>query len=72
MQRQHMMGSVANMLPPELDDTAGRMNTLRPYNQRIDLGNHEEGHNNAGVYAPYDPNGADDNSIGDLEDDELT
>lgn len=36
--RSHMMGSVANMLPPELDDTASRMHTLRPYNQRIDLG----------------------------------
>ena len=36
------------------------------------LGNHEEHHNTAGVYAAYDPTAGDDNSIGDLEDDELT
>lgn len=35
--RSHLMGSVANLMPPELDETASRMNTLRPYNQRIDL-----------------------------------
>jgi hypothetical protein len=33
-----MMGSMANLMPAELDETASRMNTLRPYNQRIDLG----------------------------------
>lgn len=71
--RTHMMGSVANMLPPELDDTASRMNTLRPYNQRIDLGNRDDAHTNQhNAYAAYDPNAGDDNSIGDLEDDELT
>jgi hypothetical protein len=37
MARSHLMGSVANLMPPELDETASRMNTLRPYNQRIDL-----------------------------------
>eukprot|EP01032_Pedospumella_encystans_P009074 gene9074-10712_t len=72
--RTHMMGSVANLLPPELDETASRMNTLRPFNQRIDLiGGDGEHRNNAGVYAAHDPNGGgDDNSLGDLEDDELT
>jgi hypothetical protein len=35
-------------------------------------GNRDEHHNAAGVYAAHDPNGGDDNSIGDLEDDELT
>jgi coiled-coil domain-containing protein 151 len=73
--RSHMMGSIANMLPPALDDTAGRMNTLRPYNQRIDLTAHDgdmQANNAQGVYAAHDPNGGDDNSIGDLEDDELT
>ena len=35
-------------------------------------GNHEDHHNTAGVYAAYDPTAGDDNSIGDLEDDELT
>ena len=126
--RTHMMGSVANLLPPELDETASRMNTLRPFNQRIDLiggdGEHRNNagnvplhvhtvifdiicrcnalcaifalsfhdtvtlcslftllflintkhqHNIPGVYAAHDPNGGgDDNSLGDLEDDELT
>jgi hypothetical protein len=40
MARSQMMGSMANLMPPELDETASRMNTLRPYNQRIDLGEH--------------------------------
>jgi len=72
MSRTHMMGSVANLLPPELDETASRMNTLRPYNQRIDLAGDNEHRNSAGVYAAHDPNGGDDNSLGDLDDDELT
>lgn len=38
MARSQMMGSMANLMPAELDETASRMNTLRPYNQRIDLG----------------------------------
>jgi len=50
--RTHMMGSVANLLPPELDETASRMNTLRPFNQRIDLiGGDGEHRNNAGNVA---------------------
>ena len=72
MSRTHMMGSVANLLPPELDETASRMNTLRPYNQRIDLAGDNEHRNSAGVYAAHDPNGGEDNSLGDLDDDELT
>ncbi|KAJ1422152.1 hypothetical protein B484DRAFT_332450 [Ochromonadaceae sp. CCMP2298] len=61
LQRLKMMGSTANMMAAELDDTAGRMSTLRPYNQRIDLAHTNE-------YA----GDALDESLGDLEDDELT
>ncbi len=40
---------------------------------RTHTGNNDEQRNTAGVYAAYDPNaGEDENSIGDLEDDELT
>ena len=56
----------------DIDETASRLNTLRPFNQRIDLNWGEESSVTAGgVYANYEV-AADEATIGDLEDDELT
>jgi hypothetical protein len=54
----------------DIDETASRLNTLRPFNQRIDLNWVEESFT-AGVYTNYEV-GPDEATIGDLEDDELT
>jgi len=73
LQRLKMLGSTANLLPQELEESVGRIDTLRPNNRRIDLSTQDlEMANAAGVYAAHDPSGGDDMSIGDLEDDELT
>lgn len=61
----------------DIDETASRLNTLRPFNQRIDLNWAEEsggggGAATGGVYANNYEVGADEATIGDLEDDELT
>mmetsp|Transcript_21473 Transcript_21473/g.35955 ORF Transcript_21473/g.35955 Transcript_21473/m.35955 type:complete len:617 (+) Transcript_21473:79-1929(+) len=73
LQRLKMLGSTANLLPQELEESVGRIDTLRPNNRRIDLSTQDlEMANAAGVYASHDPSGGDDMSIGDLEDDELT
>ena len=64
--------STADILTADMDDSALKMNTMRPFNQRIDLTFADD---NMAI-SPNGPggfvNGDDDHSIGDLDDEELT
>ena len=71
-QKQLTTQSTADILSADMDDSALKMNTMRPFNQRIDLTFADD---NMAI-SPNGPggfvNGDDDHSIGDLDDEELT
>ena len=73
-QKQKLLSanSTADILNGDMDDSALKMNTMRPFNQRIDLTFSDDNL----ALSPTGPggfiNGDDDNSLGDLDDEELT
>jgi len=69
-QQQKQLMQTAEMLNAELEDNTLKMNTMRPFNQRIDLSFSDENLGMSPTGGGF--NNDDDNSMGDLDDEELT